>query len=825
MRSNGIRTFSLIALALLAGTAFHCPSRGVISFQAPLPQQLSETGDVEVEIRLLGFADPADLTLELDGNDVSAALVLLPDGAEATLSVPDAGWHELVARVPNPGGMGFQESVAFETVELADADVCETLNAVECLLPYPSDLFRQVQGGSAKLAFPQVGMPAQDQGGIPTPLPASMLEVRDGFNPTAQILTHFPQQVDLAASGAARLLAEPNRSTDLTSLSEQSPTVLLRKSKHFWKDERVLHWLENDARVDDPDILSEGVDPFRRVLFLRPGRSLEPAGRYIVAFRNLMDVDGNPVEAEPVFAALRDGRPTTIPAVEARRSDFEELFFRLWLNGVQRHELVLAWDFTIASDENLTGQMLSMRDQALDWLAGQDQDASPTFTAAVEEFDCSAEGQHTWRKVTGVYQVPLFLDMDPVVAPDDVGFLVVGPDGFTPVWSTTTNPTYGISIPCEALDGPVTSLVVGHGLFGDGPSFGRSLNDSLGSAEDTYGVVGPSLIAGATHWRGLSNLDVPIYIALRVALSLKDFATLPDRLRQGVTNQLVLAEMMRLGAFNGDPAFQAPPEHGGHGVFDPSDHYDYFGVSLGGVMGTFFAAVAPHLRNANVDVPGINFSLLVQRARPFQGPVFLGLGFQDLLDLSVGFDPMTQILGLGMVQELWTSGEPSGYATHVSDDRLPGSGPAPNVLMTMAFLDHQVSNQATEISARTLDLPSLDGSLLSGLPLIPDQAGPLSSALVVYDTGALVIGDPNSEPLIPPLTNQAIKTGPCDPHARRGQIPASLMQLGHFLSTGEIVNFCDGLCDADPSVVDIGPEGNLFELETVPDDPGCPPGP
>lgn len=813
MRATGIRTLSLAALTLLASTAFHCPgSSGGIRFLAPLPLQLSETGDVEVAIKLPGFADPTSLVLLLDGDDVSAEVVPQANGAAATVSVPDAGWHALVARIPNPGGQEFQQRVAFETVELPNSDVCETLNAVECLLPYPSDRFRREQGGAFQLAFPDVGMPVQNG----TPLPSAIFEVRDGFNPTAQILAHFPQHVDLEASGAARLLAEPNRSTDLTSLSSQSPTLLLRESKHIWKSERVLHWLENDARVDEPEILDAGVDPTRRVLFLRPGQALASGQTYAVAFRNLVDTDGNPVEAEPVFAALRDHRPTTIPAVEARRSDFEKLFFRLWLNGVRRDELVLAWEFTTASDENLTGQMLSMRDQSLAWLAAQDQAAAPTFTVDhVDEFDCSVEGERIWRNVTGTYQVPLFLDKNPGLAP---GFLVVGADGFTPEWTTTTSPSYGIAIPCEALDGPLPPVVVGHGLFGDGPSFAQDVNRLLTDADDEFGLDASPSITGGTHWRGMSDLDFPGYIGLSVALNLKDFPTLPDRLRQGMLNQIVLAEMMRQGAFNADAAFQAPPADGGHGVFAPSDHYDYFGISLGGIMGTFFAAVAPNVRNANVDVPAINFSLMLQRAAPF-------LVFQLLLDSSVGVDPMTQILGLGLLEELWTTGEPSGYATHVTSNRLPGSGPPPNVLMTMAFLDHQVSNQATEIAARTLGLPSLEGSLLAGLPLIPDLPGPLSSAFVVYDTGSLMIGDPDSEPFIPPLANLTVKDGICDPHARRVQIPASLRQLTHFLGSGEITNFCDGLCDADPTATDTGPSANVFQLELPADGAACPPGP
>lgn len=821
MLANGrgrLAAWSLVLAAGLGLAAPSCPddpfSQQLVILQ-PVEDQLSLVDDVAVHVRIPGGADQSSLVVELDGADVSGHLSLRGVHAEGVLPHAAAGPHVLEVRVEGRKGGSAVASRSFETIELDRPDECEILNQEECLLPYPSDRFRERGPEGWALVLPQSGIPKQ----LPNrEIPASHLRVRDGFSPTVQVLMHFPQGVDLEQSGAARLHAEPSRSTDLTSLAPDSPSVLLEGGPPG-RSRRILHWLENDVR---PDVVP-GIDPARRILFLRPGHSLTPGEHYIVALRNLVDAGGDAVEAEPVFAALRDGRPTDIPAVEARRAHFEHLFLQLALNGIPRESLVLAFDFSVASDHNLTGQMLSMRDQAFAWLAAQDQSIAPTFTVNdVDEYACSG-GQRIWREVRGRFQVPLFLDKDPETLPIPAGYLQVGPDGFAPVWATTTNPEYGISIPCAALEDPATTpvhpIVIGHGLFGNGPNTAIELADGISQAEDAFGLGFQNLIAGGTHWRGMSTRDFrdptsgPSFIVNTIVFNLANFPALPDRLRQGQLNQLVLARMMKTGAFNAHPAFQAPA---GHGVFRPGEETYYFGASLGGILGLMFAALTPDVTRLNVDVPAINFSILLQRATPF-------ILFQFALDLTISTDPMIQSLGIQLLHEMWVTGESAGYATHITENPLPGTN-AKQILMTMAFLDQQVSNQATEIAARTLGLPSLEGSLLPGLPLIPDEPGPLPSALVVYDTASFDLANPDHEIYIPPLWNLPAEPHDCDPHGRRGYIPASLMQLAAFLQPGgEIESFCDGLCDADLGVAATGPGGNVYHLE-IPNGDGftCP---
>jgi hypothetical protein len=358
-----------------------------------------------------------------------------------------------------------------------------------------------------------------------------------------------------------------------------------------------------------------------------------------------------------------------------------------------------------------------------------------------------------------------------------------------PVWNGTsfTNPPFTIAIPCSAVAGespaPKRGVIVGHGLFGTGRGFIHDLIDG-----NVFGDV--QLVAGATDWRGLSSGDIdPLpqsFVVNQVLLDFDGFRALPDRLRQGQLNTLVLARMMRTGIFNRNEAFQAP---NGQGVVN-DELMNYVGGSLGGIMGTMFAALTPDALNHNLIVPGINFSCLLQRATPF-------LLFQDLLLVTGISDPMNVAIGLQVIHELWVRGEPAGYVTHVTSDPLPGVN-VKKVMISQAFVDQQVSNQCTEIQARTMGVPSLIGSNRSGMPQIPDLPGPLESAYVEYDTGSFSFDVPEHAPFIPPLANLQATPNGCDPHGRQGFIPASIQQLKTFFDDQGISNFCSGpgaICD------------------------------
>ncbi len=672
---------------------------------------------------------------------------------------------------------------------------CEVLNAASCLLPYPSSHFL-VPADTAtgvRLNLPQEGLPAVNG---PT-IAVDPLNTLDGFSPGVQILMHFPQGVDPARSNASRLLP-PNccdqpagppwidtRTHDARSLDDDSPTVLLDAGT----GERIVHFIEPDARAAG--------NPARQLLFLRPGRILTPGHRYIVAMRHLVAPNGTPVVAETPFAALRDGIVTGIPAIDDRRTSMDaQVFAPLATHGIRRDDLVLAFDFVVGSDGALTREMLAMRDQAYAWLATVEATpAAVTFTVdQVTENDCNQPGQAVWRYVRGTFESPLFLTAD--LSADGVQFMHLDATG-TPTPNGVTRPAYTVSVPCSVRTPAIASrpVLFGHGLGQTGDFFTSFIPPVVNQ------VVPWTGIGVATDWRGLSGLDLG-WVATRIIgvdrSELHNFQALPARLRQGMLNTLVLARMMKRGLFNRHDTFRVTP--GGRGVFPgPAEEMVYYGVSLGGIMGTYLAGLTPDIERFGLDVPAVNFSCMLQRAQPFSG--------FDILLPRIGItDPLNAALGITLLHELWASAEPVSVVHHITRDPLPGAGGPKRLLVTEAFLDKQVSNQCTEIEVRTLGIPNLLGSVRQQLVQIPDVAGPVDSAFVSWHLGELDILNPAHQRFIPPLAN-VIPSGVCDPHPRRPTLPAGIRQLIAFMQPGGVItNTCTGICDgATPDERSPGP--------------------
>jgi len=748
---------------------------GRLSILAPEDGLLTGPGALQLRLALSAGTDPAGVRVQLDGQPLAISLAQAGDAWVAAIPGQAPGTHALVVTSQRGGDLQTASS-HFEVVVLDRPDECDVLQQVECVLPFPSSRFLEPAPTETgwRVAFGPTTLPRiGGQNLDPTPY-----RQNDGFSPTAQVLMHFPG-VDLAASGAPRLDPQ-TRTYGTRGLSADSPTLLIE-----WQSgERVNHWLENDDRATDPS---------RVLTFLRPGESLQPGKRYIVAVRRLKDAQGAPIPAEPVFAAIRDGRPSDLPAVEQTRERIGPVLRRLDELGVDRGDLILAFDFVVQSDPSLTRDMLSMRDQAFAWVGSQLDAGVQTFSVTrVVDLNpgCADPTQPIWRFIEGTFQVPLFLDRDPFIENTELGFLKRGADG-RPTWSSLTDAPFGISIPCAALQGGgVPSLLIGHGLFGTGASTveGLTQQSDLGRID---------MVAGGTNWSGLSAPDTqPSIFSSFIFKVLSGFQAdaLADRLRQGQTNTLVLARMLRRAAFNLDPAFQ---DATGRGALRDGE-VRYFGASLGGIMGTMFAALTPDATRLNVDVPAINFSLLLQRATPF-------IPFDQLLDV-LNPDAMDQAIGISLIHEIWVRGEPAGYATHVTSHPLPGSIPK-QILMSVALFDQQVTNLGAQLSGRTLRLPVLEGSVVKNLPGMPDVTGPQESGYIVYDTGSFDVTNPAHLPFIPPLVNRPAVSNRCDPHTRQGFIPASIDQLKAFLDGLGILNFCtdDGVCNAsEPGEIPFG---------------------
>jgi hypothetical protein len=611
---------------------------------------------------------------------------------------------------------------------------CELLIAEQCLLPYPSSFFLKPDTTTPtgwRLNYTLGAMPANSRGTHINPAEWNTL---DGFSPGTLILAVFPQGVGLDASHTASVVAVER------SLDGDSPTVLLDADT----GERVLHFVELDAQA---------TDDATRALMIRPGIRLRETGHYIVAIRGLKDLAGNPIAAPRAFEILRDGLDTPVNAINARRSHFADIFTKLETAGVARDDLILAWDFVIASSQALTGRAVSARDQAL---AANGPGAPPFEITSIED----NYNDRIFRRVRGNYTVPLFMtnDKPPAVYKLDANGV--------PQQNGTTTAPFTIIIPRIAVEGaqpqPGRPLIYGHGLLGTGE--GEITSGPQQSLASRFGFI-----IGATDWIGLSEDDVPN--TLRIIGDISRFNQLADRLQQAFINFILLGRLMiSPDGLNSNAAFQ----FNGVPIINTQELY-YDGNSQGGIEGGAYLALSPDTARGVLGVGAANYSTLLERSLDFDSfQLVFKQNYLNELDRAVMFP---------LMQQLWDRGEPNGYTSHLISDPLPNT-PAKKVLLQTGINDSQVSQVAAVIQVRSL-----------GIPAVAPSANPvfgISEMEPPFDGSAWVPYDVSSTP--PPLTNTAppFENGV---HEAVRRLDAAQLQIDAFLRPdGTVQNFCGGPC-------------------------------
>jgi hypothetical protein len=611
-----------------------------------------------------------------------------------------------------------------------EALTCDPLDERACLLPWPNDAFTVPDATTRtgrRLAISADSTPTNVDG---THIDVTDQNRADGFSPGSAVLAFVPG-IDLEKSRIAP-------STDIgASLDPDSPIVLLDTES----GERIPYWAELDAQAPVGD----------QVLMVRPAIALPEGHRIVVVMRNLLDADGNPIPATEAFRATLDN--TTEPP--ERGSDFARILADVTAEGIDLSEVYLAWDFTVASTESLSGRALAMRDAAYAALG----DTAPAFTVT-DTLD-----SETTRVINGTYEVPNFLSGDGspgnTLLLDDAGLPVLNPE----------QPAYTAPFRCVLpLSGNMPTIVFGHGLLGNlGQVDGLSFAADMGLA----GVCGTDEI-------GMSTSDVP-----NLAKILNDLSHFPeqaDRMVQGILNQQFLGRLLNSPrGFAGSPAFQNAA-----GVpLVANDRTVFVGNSQGGILGGAASAVGNEWTNVVLGVPGINYSLLLTRSSDWPE-------FQAIFDKAYT-DPVDRVLALQLIQLLWDRGENNGYAQHLTDDLYPGTDNPKKVLLVQAFGDHQVANVSTEVLARTIGAavhePSLgpgrsaDADPQWGIPAL-DYAAQGNAAVVVWDFGTPHPPTVNLPPTDPEYGR--------DPHGAGSDEPLVLQQALTFLLTGEVTDVCGG---------------------------------
>jgi hypothetical protein len=649
-------------------------------------------------------------------------------------------------------------------IDMSEAEHCDFIAEPSnplCMLPFPNDYYTVPDPASStgrRVDFSTQGMPANALGQHIDPAPYN---ASDGFSQGATILLEVPgidTAADVKATGAVPInhIGEYRR--------KRAPVVVLDAAS----GKRWPIWVEID---------STAADPAKAALEIHPATNFASGHRYIVALRNLRNAAGQRVEAPLAFRYYRDRVPSKQPQIDARRKHFREIFKRLRKAGIRQSSLYLAWDFTVASDINNAGRELSIRDRAFAQLGDTNladlvpQGSSPTF--AVTGVENEPNPGEIARRVKGTVTVPCYLF--PSCAPG--GTFQLDASG-APIQNGVWPANFDCVVPASVASGPAAAgrpSLYGHGLFGSASEVGSSSQRSLAQA---HGIV-----FCATDEIGMAQADIPV--AIGALQDLSRFPALPDRLQQGLLNELYLGRaMISPSGFNTSPAFHQDGTLASGPVLDTS-RLHYNGNSQGGIMGGALTAVAPDFTRAALGVPAMNYSVLLPR--------------------SVDFDPFAQVfypsypnetarpLILDLIQMLWDRGEPNGYAHRMTDDPLPNT-PSHQVLLNVAFGDHQVTNYQADVEARTIGAfahrPVLfegrwpDTDVLWNVPAI--ESYPFTgSAIYYWDTGPPREEPPGSGTLVgvppPPYENLPNRAG-VDPHGAPRATPAEQALVSNFLA-------------------------------------------
>lgn len=619
-----------------------------------------------------------------------------------------------------------------------------TAQAKGSLLPWPNDALTKrdkTTDTGRRLDLPRSLMPRNKDG---VRIDPTDMNRGDGFSPGSMIIVRIPGLDNDEALKRSRLPGLANLSA---SLAKRSPVVVF--NARTGKRHPVWAELDENATSDA-----------NRVLIVRPAKNFKEGQRYVVVLRHLKNKNGKPIKR--------------------KHSGWKPFKRGLRKAGVKGHGgIYRVWSFTVASERSLAGRMLHIRDDAFGSLGDKNlrdlkvAGKAPTFTIDSVTNLTAAEDDRIARRVEGTMTVPCYLTNG--CAPG--GQFTFSKKGL-PEYHGTTTAKFTCRIPRSALDSAnppkARPSLYGHGLLGSPDEVNAGNVRSMANEHN--------FVFCATAWAGFASEDLG-----NIVSAISDFSrfnTVADRMQQGFLNQLLLGRLMiHSQGLSSNAAFQK----NGRSVIDTRRLF-FDGNSQGGIMGGGLTAVAPDFNRAVLGVPGMNYSTLLQRSVDFDA--YATLIYPAYPDES------TRQLMFALLQLLWDRGEANGYAQHMTSDPLPNT-PAHNVLMHVAFGDHQVSDTTAEVEARTIGARGYKPVLDSGrspwkrFQLIPSIGKfPFrGSAIVMWDSGTPA----------PPITNTPNRGGD-DPHSDPRSTVAARVQKSEFLKiNGRVVDVCGGNpCKSDP---------------------------
>jgi len=656
-------------------------------------------------------ADPPDASTDGPGQDAE------PDSA------PDASAPGFHARfeLPDPGG-----DVSFLSV------------------PFPSDAYMDGDGtlvdeypGLERL-IPSAGQHASFSQQLGSCL---------GFGPTAGALFELMPDnptVDVSTvPSSEETCGKPGSGAFLVDLSETDPQAMLIPCEALW----------HDARDFNPS--TELLPP---TMLVKPARGIKlPEGHRIAAILTnaIRDMDDQPLDASEDFAALRDGEERSTPLAQAYGQAIDEIT-EAGLEGLADVSVISS--MALYDVGRPTEDMLVARDavvaEAVPEISWDAADVAPmgtgrfhAGTTAVAGFDASLDEalgtpakapqdyflgeiddpgvhdgdglphDHIGAMATGVFEAPnllrygdgSFADPEENTFYRDGGTPAINPSQPTSkIWVTMTIP----STPPPADGYPVIVFV--HGIGKDRGDMASGMNDwaKMGFATVAIDLAVQGARAPETNdaWhtdetnRMQGTYDGPDGLPDELAPSnpmlanMVGIAALRDHIRQSALDIVTLVRVIRSDPDLGPLAVAQP------GAKLDGDNIQMMAVSLGGMIGTVGAALAPEIKNVAYNVSGASLGHEILPGDGVDnGVLILGIaaGWGPLVHLDRG-NPYT-----ALIAQVVDAADPLTFAPYLIREPLTIDGtaaPVRNVLAIAVLDDEMVWNGANDALARGLGL-------------------------------------------------------------------------------------------------------------------------
>jgi pimeloyl-ACP methyl ester carboxylesterase len=577
---------------------------------------------------------------------------------------------------------------------------CNPLGGQGCLLPWPSMTYTTTADTATgiQLDLPADGMPVNTDH---IPVDNTLFSRWDGFSPTGPLLAAFP-------TGVAGDNLPSFKNVD-ASLAADSPIVLLNMDT----GERIPFFAEIDQnQTEIPD----------RDLIIRPLARIPEKTRVAVAIRNSVKAaDGSDLPIPDAFKAIVAGHGFSHPRFKDLAARYPDIFDALSAAGVDKSELVLAWDYVTASNEMLRSDLTTMVNAAIPAMGAGG--ANLTFTSQVQPGSAQ-----TYKVYTGTFKSPAFLTAGST--PDSIMMRdAAGKPQMNGMWDANFAAIIPNCVQTQPLPRP--TVIFGHGLFGSAKDYLD--NDFVQSlAEDQCFVI----LAG--DFIGLTSAD--LVLAPNAVNNENNGTKITEKLAQSVVDFIALETITR-GPMATSDAFK----FNGTPVIDPAKTY-YVGGSLGGIMGNTIMAYEPNITRAVLAVPGGVWSILFERSNAWallKGSAMGAYPDPAVYELNLAF------LGMGMEPY-----DPITTAEHVIKDPLFGN-PVKDILMWYSIGDCLVSNITTEFVARTMGIDVIAPSAKSPWGLTPKPI-PLTNGVLVFDEHPTPL-PPDTN--VPPATDNGTHSG------------------------------------------------------------------